>query len=233
MIPQKMIFVHKVNSINFCVEITGKIWYTFHIICSLFLKIREVIFLYIKNMYLHLRTILKHKKEVFKLCCVAGIPFQGIIHDMSKFSPTEFFESVKYFSGDRSPIMNCKDVNGYSLAWQHHKGRNKHHPEYWVDKLYSGGVPIKIPYKYSVEMACDIIAASKTYNGKNFNETMPYEYWVNKLKPTTLIHPANQKFIRTLLRDYSKYGEKALNMKHTKKLYNKISKSGEGISWKN
>lgn len=177
----------------------------------------------IKEYILHTKTILTHKKEVFKLSLIAGIPFQGIVHDFSKFSPTEFLESIKYFTGDRSPIMNCKDVNnGVSMAWLHHKGRNKHHSEYWVDKLYSGGVPLQMEYKYIVEMCCDIIAASKTYNGVNYTKNMPYDYWINKLKDTTLLHTKSRIFVAKILKDYSKYGEIALKASHTKKIFNII-----------
>lgn len=179
--------------------------------------------MFIKNCILHAKTIIIHKKEVFKLCCIAGIPWRGIIHDLSKFSPTEFFESAKYFSGTRSPIMACKDEKGYSMAWQHHKGRNAHHAEYWVDKLYSGGVPIKIPYKYQVEMVCDIIAASKTYNGKSFTPNMPYDYWINKLKETTLMHKDSQEFVRLILKSYAENGDIVLKKQYTKKLYQKIA----------
>lgn len=181
--------------------------------------------MFLKNCVLHLRTILIHKKEVFKLCCIAGIPWRGLIHDFSKFSPTEFFESAKYFTGIRSPIMDCKEKNGYSMAWQHHKGRNPHHAEFWVDKLYSGGVPIKIPYKYNLEMICDIIAASKTYNGKNFSKEMPYDYWINKLKETTLMHEESKLFVKTILKLYALKGEAVLNKKYTKSIYKKIEKN--------
>ena len=178
--------------------------------------------MYLKNCLLHLNTILKHKKEVFKLCIIAGIPFQGFIHDMSKFSPSEFFESAKYFTGKASPILLCKEKNGYSMAWQHHKGRNKHHPEWWVDKLYSGGVPIEIAYKYAVEMACDIIAASKTYNGKNFTNDMPYKHWSNRIEDRTLIHENSKKFVHAILYEYSLKGDKAIHHSYTKELYKKI-----------
>lgn len=180
----------------------------------------------IKECILHTKTILTHKKEVFKLTIISGIPLQGIVHDFSKFSPTEFCESIKYFTGDRSPIMNCKDVNnGVSMAWLHHKGRNKHHAEYWVDKLYSGGVPMQMEYRYVVEMCCDIIAASKTYNGNNYTQNMPYDYWTSKLKDTTLLHEKSRKFVAQILKDYSKHGEKALYPCHTKRIYTKIEKS--------
>ena len=180
--------------------------------------------MFIQNCINHTKTILKHKKEVFKLSLVAGIPLQGLFHDLSKFSPCEFIESVKYFQGTRSPIEACKEANGYSLAWQHHKGVNRHHSEWWVDKLYSGGVPIKIEYKYIVEMCIDIIAASKTYNGDKFQVNMPYDYWVAKQTKTTLMHPESQLFVRTTLKRYALFGEDALKPANTKKLYNSITK---------
>jgi len=175
----------------------------------------------------HLKTVCHHKKEVFKLCKTAGIMYQGFVHDLSKFSPTEFIESVKYFQGDRSPIAACKEDKGYSDAWFHHRGRNKHHPEYWVDKLYSGGVPVPMPYRYELEMVCDIIAASKTYNGKSFTMDMPYVHWMSKLKKTTLVHEKTLKFVTTLLREYMYRGESALNPHYTKNIYQKIEKEYE------
>ena len=78
-------------------------------------------------------TVTKHKWIVFKLCIKAGIPLHGIIHDLSKYSPAEFWEAAKYYNGIKSPIVYARNENGYSKAWLHHKGRNKHHFEYWYD----------------------------------------------------------------------------------------------------
>lgn len=96
-----------------------------------------------KNFINHFKTICIHKYFVFKYMAKAGYPFRGFMHDWSKFSPIEFIEGVKYFDGKISPIVKCKQANGYSLAWQHHKGLNPHHYEYWVDNLDNGGVAIK------------------------------------------------------------------------------------------
>ena len=82
------------------------------------------------NIFKHLKLVFKHKWLVFKLSCKIGIPLRGLLHDLSKFSPEEFWESVKYYNGHGSPITSCKKENGYSRAWLHHKGRNKHHLEY-------------------------------------------------------------------------------------------------------
>ena len=87
----------------------------------------------IKNVVEHFCTITKHRWVVFKLCTKVGEPWRGLVHDLSKYSPTEFWEGVKYFNGHHSPITDCKKDKGYSEAWLHHKGRNKHHADYWVD----------------------------------------------------------------------------------------------------
>ena len=87
----------------------------------------------ILNVFRHIKTVMTHKFYVFIFACKAGIPFRGLVHDMSKFSPSEFFESVKYYQGNGSPISAAKKENGYSKAWLHHKGRNKHHWQYWYD----------------------------------------------------------------------------------------------------
>lgn len=83
----------------------------------------------------HLKTITKHKFLVMKYCFKLGLIKQGLLHDNSKWSPTEFWSSVKYYSGTRSPIDAEKEDIGYSLAWQHHKGHNPHHWEFWIDNI--------------------------------------------------------------------------------------------------
>lgn len=98
---------------------------------------------YIINTFRHFKKVCTHKHWVFYYCCKVGIPFQGLVHDLSKFSPTEFWESVKYYQGTSSPIDACKKENGWSAAWMHHKGRNKHHYEYWQDNFDNGGNPIE------------------------------------------------------------------------------------------
>lgn len=127
----------------------------------------------------HLKTVLIHKYYVFIYMVRCGYIWRGITHDMSKFSWTEFSESVKYYNGKRSPIDECKKENGYSLAWLHHRGRNKHHYEYWVDYLDDGGIPIEMPRKYVIELICDWIAAGRTYAhnaGKKFTYADELEY---------------------------------------------------------
>ena len=130
------------------------------------------------SIYKHFKTVCKHKYEVFKECRACGIPVQGLVHDLSKFGITEFIPSAKYFQGNRSPISAEKDAIGYSSAWLHHKGHNKHHWEYWTDFGNNGEViTAKIPYKYVVEMVCDWIGAGKVYSNGNWDVFDPLLYY--------------------------------------------------------
>ena len=154
----------------------------------------------LKKVVGHFCTITHHKWMVFKLCVRAGIPWRGFMHDWSKYSPTEFWESAKYYTGKRSPIFYCKQENGYSKAWLHHKGRNKHHYEYWYDYTAPDETPV-IPYKYTVEMICDTLAAGIIYRGKEWTNSWQKEYWertnhLAKLNPK--IFNLLQKFMKKL-----------------------------------
>ena len=112
--------------------------------------------------------------------------WRGLTHDLSKFSPIEFFESVKYYQGTSSPINAAKADKGYSNAWFHHKGRNKHHYEFWMDNFDNGGENIIMPYKYWVEMVCDYLAAARAYQGEKFSYQGEYNWWLEKEKKCAL-----------------------------------------------
>lgn len=175
----------------------------------------------LKNFIGHLCTIIKHKWWVFKLCCRAGIPWRGLVHDLSKFSPTEFIESVKFYQGGkRSPIPIAREERGYSKAWLHHRGRNKHHVEYWYDPEGENPYPI-IPYKYTVEMICDSIAASIVYNGKNWTPDCQIRYWEKKRKTA----PVNDKIKDLVAEVHLQVKDRGINKTITKsnmkELYNK------------
>lgn len=130
----------------------------------------------------------------------------GLKHDMSKFSPTEFLSSARYFQGDRSPIEREKEVIGYSNAWLHHKGHNKHHWEYWVDFDEEGNIfPHKIPWRYVVEMICDYVAAGKTYSKEDWTQHEPLEYH-KKVKKQRHYHKDTLWLVETFLEIIDIYG---------------------------
>ncbi len=153
----------------------------------------------IKNIFGHLKTVIIHKYWVFIYCYKLGIIWQGITHDLSKFSWTEFSESVKYYQGGKkSPIPVIKQENGYSKAWQHHKGHNPHHYEYWTDNYDNGTTCIEIPKKYVLELVADWVAAGRTYNGKGFTIQDEINWW-NNCKDSKYIHPNTKELITKIL----------------------------------
>jgi hypothetical protein len=190
-----------------------------------------------KNIFLHFKKICVHKHYVRKYCWKVGLYWRGITHDLSKFSPIEFWESVKYYQGNSSPIDACKKDKGYSRAWLHHKGRNKHHYEYWQDNFDNGGTPLQMPFKDSVEMLCDYIAAGKAYMGKNFSYEAEYNWWLNKKKTNLAMHPVNRDFITLALDQLCEYGNIVFFKDNLKIIYDTFDKNyattieGEDIYW--
>ena len=180
----------------------------------------------IKNIFSHFRLVNKHRWTVFKLCLKAGIPFRGLVHDISKYSHAEFWISAKYYNGKHSPIRNEREENGYSTVWCHHKGRNKHHFEYWEDVKRDKRIGVFVPYKYIVESICDKIAAGMVYKGKDWNQKEPLEYWNSHVKNDIIVkHPGSVEFIDIVFKKLSEEGiDNALNSKYLKKLYKQIEK---------
>ena len=153
----------------------------------------------------HLTTINRHKFKVTSLCFKCGIYKQGILHDISKYSPVEFWAGVKYFQGNRSPIDKEKEVHGYSLGWLHHKGKNKHHWEYWLDNGKDGITAVEMPVEYVVEMFCDRVAASMIYQKENYKDDSALNYYLMG-RDRILIHPNTDKLILHLLTYLSENG---------------------------
>lgn len=132
-----------------------------------------------KNYYLHLKTILIHKWYVLLACWSCGLYWEGIVHDLSKLSPTEFLELGKYYTVGRSPIVRARQENGVSKAWLHHMGHNKHHWQYWVDFLPNSnvGVPMPMDSRSIIELICDWIGAGKAYEKEKWSQDRLLTYW--------------------------------------------------------
>ena len=159
----------------------------------------------------HFKTITTHKLLVMKYCFQVGLYWQGLVHDLSKYSPTEFWRGARYYQGNRSPNDEERRTKGYSLAWMHHKGRNKHHYEYWTD--YQLGAPagtmagVKMPLRYVVEMFCDRVAAARIYNGEHYTRDMPLRYFL-KGKEHINMHPETRALLEKLLRLLVRCGQR-------------------------
>jgi hypothetical protein len=154
----------------------------------------------------HLWTVIKHRHYVFLECCKVELFLQGLLHDLSKFLPDEFFISVKYWTGVATPIGAERLDKGYSSVWMLHPKRNKHHWQYFLDISEDGVIPVDMPEKYIAEMACDMIGASKAYNGKDFNINLPYEFYL-KNKDRYIITERSNNLLASYLLEYSTYGK--------------------------
>ena len=149
----------------------------------------------------HFRTITAHKLLVMRYCFACGMIWQGLLHDMSKYSPTEFFPGCRYYQGVRSPNEAERLAKGYSAAWLHHKGRNKHHLEYWIDYTPGGDHHMdgmKMPLKYVCEMLCDRVAASRIYQKEKYTDASPWEYYYRG-RDHYLLHPDTRALLEQLL----------------------------------
>lgn len=177
----------------------------------------------ILNFFRHIKTVLKHKWVVLKLCVRAGIPWQGVVHDLSKFSWTELKESVKYYTGTRSPLAIAKEENGYSEAWLHHKGHNKHHYQYWYDYEAPNSTPM-MPYRYVVELICDSFAAGITYQGKKWTKEYQLSYW-NRTKGRAQIPKELRDLLDDVYETVAREGlESVIRPKRLKEIYEKYTK---------
>ena len=160
----------------------------------------------------HFKTITRHRNLVCKYCFRLGLYSQGLKHDLSKYSPAEFISGAKYYQGNRSPNNAEREEIGYSSSWLHHKGRNRHHFEYWVDYNYRGKegesalIPVKMPGRFVVEMMMDRIAASKIYLGDAYTDDAPLKY-LGGGRARQFMHPETAALLEKLLRMLAEKGE--------------------------
>ena len=162
----------------------------------------------VRNVWKHFKTITHHRRLVRRGCFRVGLYWQGLTHDLSKYSPTEFWTGVRYYQGNRSPNTAEREDKGYSEAWMHHKGRNKHHFEYWTDinpatRQYE---PVEMPRRYLAEMVMDRIAACKIYHGSAYTDADALNYLVHaeEVRDGSMMHPDTRRellYVLTMLRD--------------------------------
>jgi len=162
------------------------------------------------NAWKHFKTITYHKFLVARGCFRVGLYWQGIVHDLSKYGLTEFRVGMKYYQGNRSPNNAEREGIGYSTSWMHHKGRNKHHYEYWIDysmeNVTGGMIPVPMPDKYIAEMVMDRIAASKVYEGRNYTDASSLHYYLQR-GGVSLMHEYTGRRLEEMLTMLAEEGE--------------------------
>ena len=154
-------------------------------------------------------TITKHRMIVCGGCFRVGLYWRGLVHDLSKYSPTEFLSGMRYYQGTRSPNTAEREEKGYSEAWMHHKGRNRHHYEYWTDlsletKQYES---LPMPRKYLVEMVMDRRAACMVYEGEKYTDGSALAYF-EKSRERLLMHENTRQELGYILTMLKEKGEK-------------------------
>lgn len=157
----------------------------------------------------HLKTIHIHRKFVRQMCFKMGIPWQGFVHDISKYSLQELGIS-KYYAGTRSPHAVCREQKGFSPSWMHHYHCNRHHWEYWLDIVdWPNAVQAaKMPYKYVIEMFCDMVGAGKAYQGVKWTCKSPWEYYLKACEGKRLMHQSSEYLVKQLFIKMDALGEK-------------------------
>ncbi len=167
----------------------------------------------------HFCTITHHKHLVMKGCFKIGLYRQGLLHDLSKYMPAEFLVGCRYYQGTMSPNNAERRAVGYSSAWLHHKGRNKHHLEYWIDygvpdknagEEHKGICGMKMPVRYVAEMFVDRMSASKNYNKEKYTDSSPLAYY-RRGRDHYLIHEDTRALLELLLVMLAEKGEDATN----------------------
>lgn len=152
-----------------------------------------------KNLIKHLKTVHAHRKYVRKACFKMGLWWQGLMHDLSKYSLAEL-SICKYYTGKGSPHQVARETIGYSPSWIHHYHTNKHHFQYWWDESETGEIiPMKMPYKYLIESFCDMLGASKAYNPNDWTTDKLLRYWDTKCKGKRIMHPASVDLLDRLI----------------------------------
>lgn len=180
----------------------------------------------VSGAYHHFRTITRHRHRVIAHCFKAGIPWRGLMHDLTKYAPAEFCEGARCWLGDRSPTEKARATVGYSAAWLHHKGRNRHHFEYWKD--YGPDrveIPVRMPVIFVLEMFCDRVAASKIYQGEKYDQHHPLLYF-RRSKDTRVIHPETSALLESWLVLLDEKGEKE-TFAYLRALRHELRKKGD------
>ena len=171
--------------------------------------------------WLHFKTITHHKLLVMKYCFQVGLYRQGLLHDLSKYAPVEFLVGCRYYQGTSSPNNAERAQTGVSMSWLHHKGRNKHHFEYWVDYVIGDEHIIngaKMPRKYVAEMVLDRISASRNYLGDAYTDSEPLKYYLKSKDKLWFIHPETNRELEALLRILNDHGEEK-TLRYIKNVY--------------
>lgn len=144
----------------------------------------------------YLAYVLRHKWFVLLASWKYGCLWRGLVHDLSKFYPSEWFPYVEYFYGTRT--QGGRDIvveRRFDVAWLHHQRRNPHHHQYWLLKRDDGSLEaLEMPEEYVREMVADWEGAGRAIHGK-----CECVEWYEKEKDKMLLHFSTRALVEDLL----------------------------------
>lgn len=161
----------------------------------------------------YINYVLRHKWYVGVECFKKGLFWRGLVHDLSKFRPSELFPYTNFFFGKHDGMFgknSPRDKTGYykpvdtgdsafDNAWFCHQKRNKHHWQYWTIPDEAKVKPLEIPEKYVDEMMCDWIGAAKAQKAGSI-----VKWWLAN-KDKMVYHPDTINYIERKLKRESRF----------------------------
>ena len=132
----------------------------------------------------YLRYIIRHKWFVLLACVRRGIIWRGLVHDLSKLLPSEFYPYAEYFYGTvPNPGSDVKIA--FDKAWLFHQHRNPHHWQFWILREDDGDTKImRMSDVFVAEMVCDWIGAGRAITGKSGGT----REWYEKNRHRIIVH---------------------------------------------
>lgn len=141
----------------------------------------------------YLCYVLRHKWYVFLESCKLGIPLRGILHDLSKFKPSQWFPYVNYFCASDAAKPKAKEAFEYACLEHYHL--NPHHWQYWILRKDNGETKIlPMSDQYRREMLADWRGAGRAKNGYNDSRE-----WYLKNKDKMLLHQETRDWVEKQL----------------------------------
>lgn len=155
-----------------------------------------------RNYLAYLGYVLRHKWYVLLACRLTKVGLlQAVLHDLSKFTPTEFGPYARSFFNPDGSRRHGSGTEEFDAAWCRHQKRNLHHPQAWMlVKDYGTVVPLEMPERYVREMVADWLGAGAAKGGHGIDIADTVRWWERRERGR-LMHPATRALVETVLND--------------------------------
>jgi hypothetical protein len=146
----------------------------------------------------HLKYTIRHKYHVMVACTKEGMILRGILHDLSKFTPSEFTGYANFFFNPDGSRKEDLDANSEEIkrafgdAFLHHQTSNAHHWQYWIKRTNGHTVVNPMPADIAAEMICDWIGAARANYQNEPGIPLP---WYKQNRSRILLHTDTRNYI--------------------------------------